>query len=268
MSQLVARNVCVHRAGCRLLDEVSLSLGPGRLHAVLGANGAGKSTLLRALAGEWLPSAGSIALDGRALSRLNPAAQARLRAVLPQQDVLAFGFTVLELVRLGRHAALDQRPATTRRIIDTVLDATDITQLADRRYPELSGGERRRAQLARVLAQIWDQPGALLLLDEPTHSLDIAHQHAVMRLLRSLTGRGFGVLASLHEINLAAAYADEVSLMRSGRLIAAGATATVLNPVTLQATYGDALQFTPLTVQGKTLWLAHPETYSGGEACT
>lgn len=260
MSQLDARGISVRRGGRRLLDDVNLLLKPGRLHALLGANGAGKTTLLRVLAGEWPPSSGVVELDGQALQQFTVAALAQQRAVLPQQDVLAFGFTVVELVQLGRLASRDQRPATNRQIVAAVLDATDTAHLADRRYPELSGGERRRAQLARVLAQVWDQPQGLLLLDEPAHSLDVAHQHAVMRLLRSLAERGFGVLASLHELNLASAYADEVSLMRAGRLLTTGPSATVLQPSSLQATYGEALQFTPVAQAGRTLWLAHTDS--------
>lgn len=260
MNLLTATGLCVTRQGRRLLEDVGVTLAAGRLQVLLGANGAGKTTLLRVLAGEWQADAGEVRLGEQRLSQLSAESQARRRAVLPQQDLLAFGFTVRQLVTLGRHAAADQRPATTRSILAAVLEATDISHLAGRRYPELSGGERRRAQLARVLAQVWDQPTAVLLLDEPTHSLDLAHQHIVMALLRRLTARGFAVLASLHELNLAAAYADEVSLMREGRMLASGAAASVLQPPQLKAVYGQGLHFTAVGETHRPLWLTNPET--------
>lgn len=260
MSVLTATQLVVERDGRRLLDQVSLALSPGRLHALLGSNGAGKSSLLRVLSGEWQAHGGAAHLGGQPLAQLSAQVQAQRRAVLPQQDVLAFGFTVAELVTLGRLAARDQRPATTRSIVNAVLDATDISHLAKRLYTELSGGERRRAQLARVLAQVWDHPGAVLLLDEPTHSLDLAHQHSVMALLRRLAGQGFAVLASLHELNLAAAYADDVSLLRDGRLLATGPVGEVLQAKTLKATYGEQLRFTAVPDAVPRLWLAYPET--------
>jgi len=260
MSALEATQLVVDRNGRRLLDQVSLALSPGRLHALLGSNGAGKSSLLRVLSGEWLANGGAVQLGGTALAQLSALAQAQRRAVLPQQDVLAFGFTVTELVGLGRLAARDQSPATTRSVVGAVLDATDISHLAKRPYTELSGGERRRAQLARVLAQVWDHPGAVLLLDEPTHSLDLAHQHSVMALLRRLAEQGFAVLASLHELNLAAAYAHDVSLLRHGRVLASGAVGEVLHPASLRATFGEQLRFTAVPGVEPKLWLAHPET--------
>lgn len=260
MSPLSATSLRLARRGRLLLDSLSLSLAPGSLHALLGTNGAGKTTLMRVLSGEWMPDTGSVLLAGQPLSQLDARAQARQRAVLPQQDTLTFGFTVAELAGLGRLTARDQRPATTRRIVDAVLDATGTTDLASRRYPELSGGERRRAQLARALAQVWDHPGAVLLLDEPTHSLDLAHQHAVMALLRRLAGQGFAVLASLHELNLAAAYAHQASLLREGRLLATGTTEEVLQVPALKATFGERLQFTAVGSGAARLWLTHPET--------
>ena len=259
MSLLTAEKISVERAGRVLLADVSIPLAAGELHVLLGPNGAGKTTLLRALCGEWPICTGYIRLGNDALPHLDALQQARRRAVLPQQDALAFGFTVRQLAALGRHAAIDHRPDTTRQVVDAVLQATDTAHLAERRYPELSGGERRRAQLARVLAQVWDVPQAVLLLDEPVHSLDLGHQHAVLALLRSLAARGFAILASLHELNLAAAYAQRISLMQSGRIVASGTPETVLDASRLKCLYGDGLRFTAIENAGSRQWLTAAE---------
>jgi len=252
---LEAQGISVMRDGRRLLSDTSLQLRSGELHALLGPNGAGKSTLLHVLSGEWAISKGTITLGGRALGSLSAADQARRRAVLPQHDALSFGFTVREMVGLGRYAAADQRPAHQRQILKAVMEATDVTHLAERRYPSLSGGERRRAQLARVLAQVWDVPHAVLLLDEPMHSLDLAHQHAMLALLRALAERGFAVLASLHELNLAARYAHHISLMHPGQLLLSGTPEQVLDEPQLQALYGSGLRFTAINEDGQRQWL-------------
>ncbi|MDO9454300.1 MAG: heme ABC transporter ATP-binding protein [Stagnimonas sp.] len=259
MSLLTAEKISVERAGRVLLADTSIQLAAGELHVLLGPNGAGKTTLLRALSGEWPTCTGEIRLGNDVLPRLDAPQQARRRAVLPQQDALAFGFTVRELITLGRHAAIDHRPDTTKQVIAAVLQATDTAHLAERRYPELSGGERRRAQLARVLAQVWDVPHAVLLLDEPVHSLDLGHQHTVLALLRTLAAKGFAILASLHELNLAAAYAQRVSLMQAGRIVATGTPETVLDSPRLKSLYGEDLSFTAIENAGSRQWLTAAE---------
>lgn len=251
---LSARQVSLVRDGRTLLKGIDLTLHRGEVHLLLGPNGAGKSSLLRVLAGEWTASGGEIALQGQPLSRWSIPQQARLRAVLPQQDALAFGFTVRELVRLGRIAAARDASSHQQTLIDAVLRATDTLALAERLYPTLSGGERRRAQLARVLAQVWDAPSPVLLLDEPIHSLDLAHQHEVMTLLRAVAARGFTVLASLHDLNLAAAYGQRISLLRAGQLLATDVPARALTPSTLQKLYGESLDFTPHQLGAAPYW--------------
>ncbi len=255
MNILQARQLGVSLQGRALLQDLSLDIAACELHVLLGPNGAGKSTLLRTLAGEWPPASGGLLFDGRPLAETPPLEQARRRAVLPQHDGLSFGLSVRELIALGRYPCKDQRPATTQAVVDAVMAATQITALADRRYPTLSGGERRRAQLARVLAQVWDVPQALLLLDEPTHSLDLAHQHAVLALLQQLAQQGHAVLISLHELNLAARYANRVSLLRDGHLLASGSPAQVLDEAHLQALYGHSLRFQAVDSDGARQWL-------------
>lgn len=230
--------LAAHQASYRigrqwLLEQVSLALRPGELLALLGPNGAGKSTLLRLLTGEARPTRGGITLDGRPLQDWPSRALARRRAVLPQSSVLAFPFTVLEVVLLGRtpHCVGSERERD-RDIAWQALAAADIVPLAERLYTTLSGGERQRVQLARVLAQIWEPPRdgevRYLLLDEPVASLDLAHQHGVLALTHRLSREGVGVLAVLHDLNLAAQYADRVAMLASGRLQAVGAPRQVL----------------------------------------
>lgn len=256
MKLIEAAGLYVSRDSRTLLSDASFSLEAGTLHALLGPNGAGKSTLLRVLAGEWLPASGSVRLKGRPLRELTPLAQARCRAVLPQHDQLCFGFSVIEVVALGRLAARQRSRSHEGNLIAEVMAATDIATLATRSYPTLSGGEQRRVQLARVLAQVWDAEQPALLLDEPTHSLDPVHQHCVMELLRTLAMRGFGIVVSLHELNLAAAYADRISLLRAGRILTTGPVATVLSPANLSATYGEALHFSSVLDNDRPQWLS------------
>jgi iron complex transport system ATP-binding protein len=223
---------------------VSLELRPGRVHALLGPNGAGKSTLLRLLAGELAPDAGAIELNGRPLPAWTAAERARQRAVLPQAHVLGFGFTAAQVVDLGRLPCPRHGADAEARIVAAALGLAGVAHLADRRYPTLSGGERARVQLARVMAQVWeplDGPlhgtARFLLLDEPTASLDLAHQHDCLRAVRALADRGLGVLVILHDPNLALRYADDVTLLRDGRVLASGAPADAITEETLERLY-------------------------------
>jgi iron complex transport system ATP-binding protein len=228
-------------SGRELLRGVSLQLRPGTVHAVLGPNGAGKSTLLRLLSGERRPTAGDVRLDGQRLSSLAAAALARRRAVLAQEDQLGFPFLVEEVVALGRLPCARHRPAREREILRQALTATGVLHLWGRRYPTLSGGERRRVQLARVLAQVWepvDSGPRYLLLDEPTASLDLAHQHRSLAAARSFAQQGNGVGVVLHDPNLALAYADVATLLCCGEVVASGPPAEVLSAANLRRVYG------------------------------
>jgi len=246
---LIADHLSYHAGGRPLLSDVSLSVEPGCFHAILGPNGAGKSTLLRLLARELQPAQGRITLDGRALAEWEPASLARQRAVLPQSESLRFGFKVAQVVALGRLPCLRHAAAREAEIIEEALRLTDALHLKDRIYPTLSGGERQRVQLARVLVQIWDAPEAgarYLLLDEPTSSLDLRHQHDALRVAKDFAARGAGVAAVLHDPNLALQYADEVSLLCGGALIAQGAPAEVLSADNLRHVYGVEVQMISL----------------------
>lgn len=232
------------RHGHDLLTAVTQRFAPGRLHAVIGPNGAGKSTLLRLLAREWPATHGEVRLDNRPLADWPAAELARRRALLPQQHGLAFAFSATEVVTLGRLHARRRTPAAERAIVTAALETAGAAHLATRRYPELSGGERARVQLARVLAQIWDEADGprYLLLDEPTAHLDLTFQHACLRLARAWAARGVGVIAVLHDPNLVLAYADEVSVLRGGRLFAHGEPRTILDPALMREVYGLAMR--------------------------
>ena len=227
--------------GRRLLDEVSLAVIPGELLVIIGANGAGKSTLLRCLGAELTPAAGEVQMNGRPLARWAPRDSAKRRAVLPQASPLGFPFTGLEVALMGRIPFGAPGPGDIR-IAGAALAAAEAAHLAERRYTTLSGGERQRVHLARVLAQLWeplpDGEPRYLLLDEPTASLDLAHQHALLRLARAWAAADVGVLIVLHDLNLAAQYADRIAMLKGGRLLVVGTPAEVLRPEAIAEAFG------------------------------
>ena len=250
--RLEARGVHLHYGARRVLQDVSLRAHPGRVLALVGPNGAGKSSLLAVLAGLQRPSLGEAWLDGVSLGQWSMPALARRRAMLSQKLRLDFAYRVEEVVRLGRSACGTDAGAAPR-IVDAALQAGGVAHLRGRSYLELSGGEQQRVQLARVLAQVWDcrsAPG-WLLLDEP----EAAHQHALLQQARALAARGFGVIAVLHELNLAARYADDVALLAQGRLVRHGNVEEVLDAAVLSRVYAIALARTR-TADG--CWLIHP----------
>ncbi len=239
---LKAEKVSVRVAGCDLLNELDFVLEVGEVVALMGPNGAGKSTLLKALAGEIAVSTGRVKLNDKALACWSINHRARMRAVLPQHLDLAFPFSAWEVALLGRMPHHRGTPGRRdREVVAEVMCLLDVLDLADRPYTRLSGGERARVQLSRVFAQIWDEPAdgepRFLLLDEPTAPLDIAHQLGLMDRLRALRGRGVGVLMILHDINLAAAHADRIVLLRNGIIKADGAPKEVMTPATIRAVF-------------------------------
>ena len=230
---LTAEQVDVSLGGRRMLHAIDMSFEPGRVTALLGPNGAGKTSLLRAMAGLIVPSAGRIALDGGEVARMPARERAKAIGYLPQDAVVHWNMTVRDLVALGRLP----HGGGGAEAIEAALVATDTAALAGRPVRSLSGGERARVLLARVLA---GEP-RWLLADEPLASLDPLHQVETLALLRAAAARGIGVVIVLHDLTLAARGANDVVLLKEGRVLAAGPGAAVLTPANLAATYGIAI---------------------------
>jgi iron complex transport system ATP-binding protein len=250
---LETRDLRFARRDRTILDGVSLAVEAGELLAVIGPNGAGKSTLLHLLSGALSPAGGSVVFQGRPLGDWPRADVARRRAVLPQASELSFPFRALEVVLMGRSA---HAGASSHRhdleVAVQALEAVDARHLAERIYPTLSGGERQRVQLARVLAQIWpdDPEPRLLLLDEPTNNLDLSHQHALLRFARRLADRGLGVLAVLHDPNLAALHADRLAVLAEGHILREGPVSEVLTEDTIGRAFGLQVAVRPHPLNG------------------
>lgn len=255
---LMARDVHLHRRGRAVLQGVNLQAHPGRVLALVGPNGAGKSSLLGALAGWIVPSLGEVTLDGRSLAAWPTMALARRRAMLSQNVQLGFAFRVEEVVMLGRTPSGGRTvQAQDETIVESALHLAQVAHLRGRNYLELSGGEQQRVQLARVVAQVWEQDEgpAWLLLDEPEAGLDIAHQHAMLRQMRTLSRKGYGVIVVLHDLNLAARYADDIALLTQGRLARLGRPEYALEPQALSKVYGISLDRVSTQAGG---WLLAP----------
>lgn len=238
---LVAEGLVLRVAGATLVDGVSLRLEAGELLGVVGPNGAGKTSLLRLLAGDLAPTAGRVLLGGVPLDAMRSLALARSRALLPQHTLLQFAFRALDVVLMGRYPHRESSGEQDRAVAEAAMSGTDTAHLAARFYPTLSGGEQTRVSLARVLAQ--ETP--LIMLDEPTVSLDLRHQELVMSLLRGLVREGAGVIVVLHDLNLAARYADRVALMSRGRLAALAPTREVLQADLLSRIYEHPVTVVP-----------------------
>ena len=225
---LTAQHLDVRLAGRAVLNDISLSLVSGHLVALVGPNGAGKTTLLRALAG-LLPSDGAIHVGGAALASLSLRERARRFAYLPQGHIVHWPLPARDIVALGRypHGATDpaRLSAKDRDAVLRAMRATDVVEFSDRRVTELSGGERSRVALARVLAV----EAPVILADEPTASLDPRYQLDVMKTLRAAADQGVLVIVVTHDLGLAARFADTVLVLKEGRLVAQGAPAAALS---------------------------------------
>lgn len=232
----------VERLSCeygdrRALDSISIAFEKGLFTAIVGPNGSGKTTLLKALTRVITPSDGAIYLDGRNAAGFGRRELARRMAVVPQEASHAFAFTALEVVLMGRTPHLGRFKFESARDMEVARDAMERTnawRLKDRPVTELSGGEKQRVIIAQALAQ---EPKALLL-DEPTLHLDLNHQLDLMDLFKQLNCEGLTVVAVLHDLNLAAYYADVIALVKDGRLIDAGAVEKTLTPLKIKEIFG------------------------------
>ncbi len=232
-----ATGISVRLSGKTIVRQVGFTAPAGQLTAIAGPNGSGKTTTMKAVSGE-LPYAGTIRLNGQDVSALQPWQLATMRGVLPQVSTISFPFTVREVVRMGLTTGVNRNPDKAEQTAANALAAVDLNGFEGRFYQELSGGEQQRVQLARVLCQIAepviDGKPCWLLLDEPVSSLDISHQLTIMTLARKFCEAGGGVIAVMHDLNLTALFADQIILMKSGQLAAAGGVRDVLTDETMR----------------------------------
>ena len=248
----------VEWGGRALLQITDLQVMPGEFVAIIGPNGAGKSSLLKAVTAEW-PSTGEVTLLGRSLREWDRAALARRMAVMPQTSQLAFDFTVLEVVTLGRLPHRGESQTASRRAVNETLLALKLEEFAHRRFTTLSGGERQRVQFARVLAQTWgEQSDRLLLLDEPTSALDLAQQKAVLDHAWQQARQGATVLAVMHDLNMVSRYADRVLVFRQGELVSDAAPRDFLTAKSISAVFGLSVSVELSTSDGKPMVLMGP----------
>ena len=245
---LRANNVSYAIRGIPLLNSVDFVVAAGSVTAIIGPNGAGKSTLLAVLAGDLKPDTGSVEINGAPLDSFTANELARQRSVLLQQSAVAFSYTVREIVAMGRSAWSSRDAADLDdSIVERALFQTDTTHLAHRDVTTLSGGEQARAALARVIAQ----SSPIVLLDEPTAALDIAHQESVLELAGSLAHAGGAVTIVLHDLDAAATHADHVVVMRGGAVVAAGPPAEVMTSEILSEVYAHPIHVVTHPVTGR-----------------
>jgi iron complex transport system ATP-binding protein len=228
-----------------LLEEVSARCEPGTLTALVGPNGAGKSTLLSVIAGDRKPDKGSVELAGKAVHAHSVRELAQVRSVFPQGSVIRFGYTVEEVVAMGR-AFRDLPPDEDERAVLAAMNGSEVRDMAFRNAQTLSGGEQARTTFARVMAQATP----VVLLDEPTAALDLRHQERVLAMAREMAAGGATVVAVLHDLNLAAAHADKIVLLSQGRVAADGPPWEVLRQDLIENVYRQAVRILEHPVRG------------------
>ena len=236
---LTVSGLGVVRAGRAVLHDISLVLQPGRIQVLIGPNGSGKSSLIMAACGLLPPASGAVAVDGVAIGALPPRERARLVAYVPQRSELTSGLSVQQVVAMGRfaHDGAWGRDAAHHAAIREALLQVDALDLAQRPFTELSGGEMQRVLIARALAT----RAGILILDEPSSALDVAHRLGILRLLRRLAEAGKAILVALHDLNEATQLADAVVLLQGGRILAQGSPQAVISPVHVRSAYGVTL---------------------------
>jgi iron complex transport system ATP-binding protein len=251
--ELRAAGLSLGYDGVRVVDNLDLAIEPGAITVIVGANASGKSTLLRGLARLLPPQAGTVTLDGRDIKHLPSRQVATVVGLLPQQPIAPEGIGVADLVGRGRYPHqgwFRHWSSTDDAIVAAAMTATDTLELAPRRMEELSGGQRQRVWIAMALAQKPD----ILLLDEPTTFLDVTHQVEVLDLLHELNHeQGTTVVMVLHDLNLAARYADRLVVMRQGRVLADGSPADVLTEAVVLEAFGLTARVIPDPVCGSPL---------------
>jgi len=237
MTSLIAKSICVEAGGATIVSDVSLSLNPGELVAILGANGAGKTSLLRTMLGITRASSGSAQLGGEDCFEMAPSERARKVSYLPQRRPLAWPYRVHDVIALGRFAhgaALGKLNPVDAAAVADAISSCNLTELQNRSTDSLSGGELARVHFARAIAA----KTPLLVADEPVAELDPRHQILVADLIRKFVNDGGGALVVLHEVALAARIADRLIWMKNGNIVVEGSPQDTLNSETMEAVYG------------------------------
>lgn len=264
---LKAENITFSVGNKALISDVSASFAPGGLHLIIGPNGAGKSTLIKVLSRLLRPQIGTVKYKGIDIHSATEADLAKHRAVLSQAIEIAFPLTVREVVMMGRYPHFRGRPGIVdEEVVDELMDFFEVTEFRDRNYQTLSGGERQRVNFARVLAQLWkptviaangsdpeltDSPCRYLFLDEPLTFLDIRHQIEFMKKVRTFASAPDVVaIGVVHDLNLAARFADQIVILDGGRLISDGTAEKVLTPENLRNVFGVEPTFVQLEASG------------------
>lgn len=244
---LLSDNISVKAGQKTLLDHISLQINPGEMVAIIGPNGAGKSTLLKSLCGEIAPHSGIVKINGKAISKWTNTERAQLCAILPQNSSLSFPFSVLDVVLMGRSPHAKNRNTTNDyKIAQQAMLLVGIGRLAERTYTTLSGGEKQRVHFARILTQIWEPvypQTRYLMLDEPTSALDISCQHDCLKIARDFAKQqDAGVVVVLHDLNLAALYADRIAVLEAGKLFAIDSPKKIINESLIQHIFEYTVQ--------------------------
>ena len=243
---LAAKAVNIKRGNRRIVEDATIAIDRGGMTALVGPNGAGKSTLLKALAGEYAVTSGKVTLDERPIAELSASELARRRSVMVQASSIVFDFTVEEILDLGWVQSQFRSNGQHRAATSQVVRQCKIERLMTRTFNTLSGGEQQRVQFARCLLQVWQPRDEIdtryVLLDEPTSSLDLAHELMVLRLARRYAQRSTGVLVVLHDLNLAARFCSNIVIMFEGRVVANGDPAEVLEDELLSDVYATEIR--------------------------
>lgn len=254
-----ARGLEYCAGGATILKDVDVQFRENRFNVILGPNGAGKSTLLKIVTGLMQPWAGEVLYDAQPINTFTPPALARMRAVLSQHVDLAFPLAAADVVLMGRYPHYGRTPTRRDRdIVGSALDLVGMTSKRDQQYSTLSGGERQKIQLARVMAQIWSESDApertYLFLDEPTTSLDIHYQIHLLDIARGLLATNCTVIAVLHDINTALHYGDSFFVMEGGRLALATDQRSDLTATLIERVFRVRARLVPDTITGDGVW--------------
>src|SRR5581483_3553031 len=257
---LRASNITFRIGNKTLVSDVTASFAPGKLHLLIGPNGAGKSTLIKILARLLRPQNGKVEYEGANVSHASEADLAKRRAALSQAIEIASPLTVREVVMMGRYPHFGGSPGPVdEKIVDELMQLFEVTEFSDRNYQTLSGGERQRVNFARVLAQLWQGSSGqhfsascrYLFLDEPLTFLDIHHQIAFMKKVRDFaTAPDVVTVGVVHDLNLAARFADQIVLLNQGRVVATGSAKEVLTTEFIQDVFGVQPIFIPIEHSG------------------